>query len=464
MPFQDASPDEIKSCLEEELLPPKSRLHYRKQAMGKGMSQAKPQAGKVMPEAELEPVRAKTMPSEPTAPPGTADPSEPGIIKWVSYTYDVMESGGSLKVEAERVKGSKGEISCSYTTKNQKAVAGKDYGEMKGEFKWADGDSTTKHVIEIPIYDDDEFEKDEEFTVVLFDAKGAKFDGLTDGGQDEDITTVTIINDDDRATRLVEAIRMLKIDADSLDLATEDWKGALQEAIFPPADAGVFDKVMHFLMVPWKLMFALCPPAGLCGGWPCFFVSLGMIGFQVVLISDFANQVGCQMYIKTSVTAITFVALGTSLPDTFASMQAARGDKYADNSIGNVTGSNSVNVFFGLGLPWLIGAVKWAASGADESWKERFGPGSPNELPADIYNLYKESGAFIVRSGDLGLSVIVFTVCAICTIGLILIRRNMGGQELGGNKTGAMASGVFLVILWLIYIIMSCLSTYGMLG
>ena len=29
---------------------------------------------------------------------------------------------------------------------------------MKGEFTWADGDSTTKHVIEIPIYDDDEFE------------------------------------------------------------------------------------------------------------------------------------------------------------------------------------------------------------------------------------------------------------------------------------------------------------------
>lgn len=38
------------------------------------------------------------------------------------------------------------------------------------------------------------------------------------------------------------------------------------------------------------------------------------------------------------------VALGTSLPDTFASKAAAEQDPYADASIGNVTGSNSVNV------------------------------------------------------------------------------------------------------------------------
>ena len=54
----------------------------------------------------------------------------------------------------------------------------------------------------------------------------------------------------------------------------------------------------------------------------------------------------------SQVTAITFVALGTSLPDTFASKAAAVNEPTADNSIGNITGSNSVNVFLGLGLPW----------------------------------------------------------------------------------------------------------------
>lgn len=32
-------------------------------------------------------------------------------------------------------------------------------------------------------------------------------------------------------------------------------------------------------------------------------------------------------------------------------------EKYADNAIGNITGSNSVNVFLGLGLPWLIASI-----------------------------------------------------------------------------------------------------------
>ena len=51
--------------------------------------------------------------------------------------------------------------------------------------------------------------------------------------------------------------------------------------------------------------------------------------------------------------------MGTSLPDTFASKIAAQNDKTADNAIGNITGSNSVNVFLGLGLPWVIAAIFW---------------------------------------------------------------------------------------------------------
>jgi len=51
------------------------------------------------------------------------------------------------------------------------------------------------------------------------------------------------------------------------------------------------------------------------------------------------------------------VSIGTSLPDLFASKVAAIKEQYADNAVGNVTGSNSVNVFLGLGLPWLVAAL-----------------------------------------------------------------------------------------------------------
>jgi len=42
-------------------------------------------------------------------------------------------------------------------------------------------------------------------------------------------------------------------------------------------------------------------------------------------------------------------APGTSVPDTFASKIAAEQDENADPAIGNVTGSNAVNVFLGIG-------------------------------------------------------------------------------------------------------------------
>jgi Ca2+/Na+ antiporter len=51
------------------------------------------------------------------------------------------------------------------------------------------------------------------------------------------------------------------------------------------------------------------------------------------------------------------VALGTSIPDTFASKLAAQADPYADAAIGNITGSNSVNVFLGLGFPWILASA-----------------------------------------------------------------------------------------------------------
>jgi len=94
------------------------------------------------------------------------------------------------------------------------------------------------------------------------------------------------------------------------------------------------------------------------GGWACFFGSLAFIGIVTAVVGEFANLFGCVLGIKPAITAITFVALGTSLPDTFASMAAAQAEKYADSAVGNVTGSNSVNVFLGLGLPWVI-AASW---------------------------------------------------------------------------------------------------------
>merc|ERR1712061_913661 len=189
----------------------------------------------------------------------------------------------------------------------------------------------------------------------------------------------------------------------------------------------------------FKIFFAFIPPAGMGGGWPCFFVSLGMIGLLTAIVGDLAGIFGCLVGLKDSVTAITFVALGTSLPDTFASKAAAVAEKHADNAVGNVTGSNSVNVFLGLGVPWVIATIYHAMNGTK----------------------------FQVKAGALTFSVPIYIICAGIAITLILVRRFVPtfgdgtiGAELGGNKLLKYISAGILLFLWFTYVILSALQTY----
>ena len=49
------------------------------------------------------------------------------------------------------------------------------------------------------------------------------------------------------------------------------------------------------------------------------------------------------------------------------------GDVIFSGDIGNVMGSNSVNVFLGLGISWTIGAIYWdhMVDGPTEEWLRR---------------------------------------------------------------------------------------------
>ena len=117
------------------------------------------------------------------------------------------------------------------------------------------------------------------------------------------------------------------------------------------------DALIHFFSIGWKVLFATCPPPHWGGGIPCFLAAISYIGALTAVVGEVAGAMGCVMGLKPGVTAITFVAIGTSLPDTFASMTAARESPNADSAVGNITGSNSVNVFLGLGLPWVIAVI-----------------------------------------------------------------------------------------------------------
>ncbi len=119
--------------------------------------------------------------------------------------------------------------------------------------------------------------------------------------------------------------------------------------------------------------------------------------------------------------------------DTFASKVAAQNDKYADGSIGNVTGSNAVNVFLGIGLAWTCAAIYHAWNGTE----------------------------FIVEPGSLGFSVTVFCSFAFFAIILMMFRRytKIGG-ELGGPMVARYVTSFIFIALWLAYILLSSLETY----
>jgi solute carrier family 8 (sodium/calcium exchanger) len=90
------------------------------------------------------------------------------------------------------------------------------------------------------------------------------------------------------------------------------------------------DYFVHYASLFWKLLFAFVPPTGkkfcsknlklkfnipdIMGGWACFVVSIMCIGALTAVIGDLASHFGCSCGLKDSVTAISFVALGTSLP------------------------------------------------------------------------------------------------------------------------------------------------------
>jgi len=64
-----------------------------------------------------------------------------------------------------------------------------------------------------------------------------------------------------------------------------------------------------FCFFPFRLLLT-----DIWGGWACFTCSIIMIGVLTAVIGDLASSFGCTVGLKDAVTAISFVALGTSVP------------------------------------------------------------------------------------------------------------------------------------------------------
>ncbi|XP_070795332.1 sodium/calcium exchanger 3 isoform X3 [Pituophis catenifer annectens] len=396
------------------------------------------------------------------------DDDHAGIFTFECDVIHISESIGVMEVKVLRTSGARGTVIVPFRTVEGTAKGGgEDFEDSYGELEFKN-DETVK-TIRVKIVDEEEYERQETFFIVLGEPKWMER-GISALLLTQEVAERKLTMEEEEAKRIAEmgkpilgehpkleviieesyefkstVDKLIKKTNLALVVGTHSWRDQFIEAITVSAgeeeedESGeerlpsCFDYVMHFLTVFWKVLFACVPPTEYCNGWACFIVSILIIGMLTAIIGDLASHFGCTIGLKDSVTAVVFVAFGTSVPDTFASKAAAVQDIHADASIGNVTGSNAVNVFLGIGLAWSVAAIYWASQGEE----------------------------FHVSAGTLAFSVTLFTIFAFVCISVLLYRRRPHfGGELGGPKGCRLATTLLFVSLWLLYILFATLEAY----
>jgi len=400
------------------------------------------------------------------------DDDHGGIFGFEDSEAEIVESVGIYELKVQRISGARGKVAIPFSTEEGSAKAGTHFESVEGDLVF-DNEETEK-IIELPILDEESYEKSLIMYVNIGEprqiSEGKEGEGMDysklDAKDPETLTEEEKIALLGRPclgtnTKIQIRIRESKEFKNSVDkmmqkanasmmVGTSSWWEQFTEAFVVQAEdddeeeegdgeekmPSCGDYIMHFLTLPWKLIFALIPPTAIYEGYPTFVVSILFIGLCTAVIGDVAGHLGCFIYLKDSVNAIAFVALGTSVPDTFASKTAAIEDETADASVGNVTGSNAVNVFLGIGIAWTMAAIYWEAKG----------------------------GTFEVDPGSLGFSVTIFCIEAFLAIMILVARRNPAvGGELGGPKAvKTVTSGIF-VFFWVFYVLISALEAYDVI-
>jgi len=393
------------------------------------------------------------------------DDDHGGIFSFPEANLEVSEAVGEYPLKVTRFSGARGRVIVPYKTIEGTAKAGKDFEPTEGQLIFDNNE--TSQCIPLRIIDNESYEKDAVLYVELGEPvrEEEKRPGSPMSEEEEKIALLgkPRLGEVHKCQIRIKESKEFKNTVDklfqkantSIMIGTSSWKEQFIEAFTVSAgedeegggDEGeeegekeekqpsCSDYVMHFFTLFWKVVFAFVPPTEIYGGWACFVVSIFGIGVLTAVVGDLASHFGCTIGLRDTVTAISFVALGTSIPDTFASKVAACNDKYADSSIGNVTGSNAVNVFLGIGIAWTLAAIVHWFRGT----------------------------VFYVNPGSLAFSVTLFCICAAVCCSTLLIRRYKVGGELGGPIGIKIATTILLSGLWVFYVLMSALEAYGII-
>merc|ERR1712073_211817 len=271
-----------------------------------------------------------------------------------SFDDAEVEAVGTFELDLKRISGARGKVAIPYNTEDGTAKEGQHYEAQEGQLVY-ENEETTK-TISIAITDEESYEKNLIMYVSIGDpihiAEGKEGEGVDyaelDAKNPEELTEEEKIALLGRPclganTRIQIRIKESKEFKNSVDkmmqkannsmmVGSSSWLEQFSDAFTVQADddddeegedgeegeekmPSCGDYIMHFLTLPWKLIFAFIPPTAMANGYVTFVISIAFIGACTAVIGDIAGHLGCFINLKDGVNAIAFVALGTSVPD-----------------------------------------------------------------------------------------------------------------------------------------------------
>ena len=180
------------------------------------------------------------------------DDDEPGTFQFKKRGHVVKESAGMARLSITRKGGADGEVTLKWRTKDKNAVNGKDFTGGEGEITFKHGE--TQRDLSIPIIDDMEKEKDEQFEVELIEA-----DNKAQLGKQVK-TMVTIVNDDEYSGIINKLTFKTRMNLDRVRLHNETYAQQFRDAMLVNGGdvegASNMDYLLHMLTFPFKVLMA----------------------------------------------------------------------------------------------------------------------------------------------------------------------------------------------------------------
>ena len=135
----------------------------------------------------------------------------------------------------------------------------------------------------------------------------------------------------------------------------------LCQSLAPPSDPSCTDILKWAFLFPLVSTLTLTIPDVQRPGmgkycYFSFFLSIIWIGVYSYFMVGWAETVGATIGIPSMIMGLTFIAMGTSVPDLLSSVIVARRGQ-GDMAVSSSIGSNIFDILVGLPIPWLAYSI-----------------------------------------------------------------------------------------------------------